>query len=243
MQRTSLIIFLIAAALISGCTTGKRTTKLIDADNDGRFEQTVVNTDNLSQRTLRLQEKVTMATALCSLESNNLSDPDRRLIADVEGVKIYSQNIVAFNMEGCIAESLRWGGERLMNTVINKSADLLNLGIKGYAAVSVAKRVFDNQGVKVDNVAEGATVAIGTDQAPVDIDQRSDRAGDGSTYNTCAGDLIDGECVLPTNTEPDDEDIDPFACGIGDTCIDAAAYLGGFCGPIDPVVASCLSGF
>lgn len=243
MFRTRLILTIALLAFASGCTTGKRTTKLVDADNDGRFEQTVTNTENLSQRTLRLQEKRIMATALCSLESNNLSNPERRLIAVIGDAKIYSQNIPIFSMEGCIAEALRWGGERLVSTVIEKGAELLDTGVKGYAAVSIAKRVFDNQGVRVDNVAEGATVAIGTDEAPVSLDQRSDRAGDGSTYNTCAGELVDGECVLATTNESDDEEIDPFACGIGDNCIDAAAYLGGFCGEIDPAVASCLGGF
>lgn len=243
MFRTRLILALLIAVLCAACTTGKRTTKLVDENGDGRFEQTVTNTDNLSQRTLRVQEKAALANALCSLESNNLSDPDRRIIADINGVKIYSQTIVSFDMSGCIAESMRWGGERLLSTAINKGAELLTLGAKGYAAVSIAKRVFDNQGVKVDNVAEGATVAIGTDQAPVAVDQRSDQAGDSSTYNTCAGEIVEGECVLPANaTLPGEEDIDFRACGVPDTCSSAESYLSGICGDIDPLVADCLMG-
>jgi len=243
MFRTHLILALIAVALCGACTTGKRTTKLVDENGDGRFEQTVTNTDNLSQRTLRVQEKASLANALCSLESENLSDPERRIIADVNGVKIYSQTIVAFDMAGCIAESMRWGGERLLTTAINKGAELINLGIKGVAAVSIAKRIFENQGVRVENVAEGATVAVGTDDAPVAVDQRTDQAGDASTYNTCAGELDDGECVLPANaTLPGAEEIDPLACGVDESCSSAESYLDGSCGEIDPVVADCLMG-
>lgn len=242
MFRTLVIVFL-SLVLATACTTGKRTTKFVDADGDGRFEQTVQNTDNLSQRTLRFQERVGMANALCTLESNNLANPERRIIAEVGDTKIYSQDIPVFDMAGCIEEALRWGGERLLTNVVNKGAELLTLGAKGYAAVSIAKRVLDNRGVKVENVAEGATVAVGTEEAPINIDQRADRAGDNSTYNTCAGELVEGECVLPASAGSDEEEfIDPLACGLPNFCSGLDSYLAGDCGDVDPVVVSCLTG-
>lgn len=218
MLRNQLIYVLLLSVFIAGCANGKRTTKSVDGDQDGIAEQTVSNTDNLSQRTIRYQEKVTMATALCKAGSSDYNE--QRIMfyspeiqvgeVHVKAQPVYNPMVAPFNMTGCIEESMRWGGERIATAVLNKTADLLKFGIIGSAAVDIATAAFENSGVKVSDVAEGATVGVGTDTAPVTIDQRSDRAGDDSTYNTCAGDLVDGECVIPAvaATESGDESDD-----------------------------------
>lgn len=228
MLRTHLIkkvykplIIVLILSFVSACTNGKRTFKQVDHDGDGRFEQQVTNTEKLSQRTLRLQEKRILANGLCSLQSNNHNE--QRLVVSssplviVDGsaitipeeaqTKFYNPSIPPFNMPGCIAEALRWGGERLLAKVIDAGRDLLTLGIKGAAAYKIAKEVTDNSGVKVNGVEAGASVAVGTENAPAAIDNRdlsdnrSGQTGDGSQYGDCAGEVIDGFCVVPSLDE------------------------------------------
>lgn len=224
MLKHLIVIFLVAT--LSACATANRSNKA--TLTGGVVDQTVENTENLSQKTIRYQEKVTLAKALCSLQSDN--HQEQKITTEVEYTPIvivdgtfvevpqskmtsYDNSVKPFDMVGCIEESLRWGGERLLGLVISKASDLLTKTIYGVAAVEIADRITDNSGVRIDGVEEGATVSVGTDNADSDVDNsdnrdlsdnsdnRSDQAGDGSVFNSCEGEVIDGVCSSPPEEE------------------------------------------
>lgn len=114
-----------------------------------------------------------------------------------------------FNMGTCVTDVTKTGMERFF-TGFFKDVFKFGRDIIPYAAgYKVAgkfldyigdnnKLIADSAGVKVNGVEEGATVAVGTDESIVNVDQRRDQAGDNSTFNTCAGEISEtGACVLP----------------------------------------------
>lgn len=121
-------------------------------------------------------------------------------------------NAAPFNMGSCVEDVMKTGVERFFTgffkDVFQFGRDVLPYGA-GYLVADKFldfvnennKLIAENSSPKIENVGEGATVAVGTDNAQVNVDQRSDQAGDGSTYNTCAGEVVDGQCVLPAQAQ------------------------------------------
>lgn len=244
MFRTFVIAFLLAC-LLGGCATAKRTSKQIDSNGDGHAEQTVTNTDNLSQRSLRYQEKVALVNSLCGLQSERHNEQrlvtsampivimDGRAVAVPENsaTKFYNPNIPPFNMVGCIEEGLRWSGERLVLRFTDFVDRAVTKGLPAYLAYKVFKTAVDKDSVSV----KGDNNRVGVSETG-DIDIRQDKAGDQSTYNTCAGEIVDGECVLPAEAASK-----PEACELPEDCSGKDSYLEGSCGEIDPKLVACLA--
>jgi len=226
----NLLVVALLAMFISACATNPITESTTRYDNKTNTSVTESVTSTASQSTMKLMTRAKLAQAVCTAAGNDYKDylvlsntnveflpiviQDGQYIQLPEEAKIKFNNTVnrpsatAFNMSDCVEGVTKTGMERFFTgffkDVFSFGRDVIPYGAGFLVADKFLDFLGDNTGVEVNGVEAGATVAVGSDDANISIDQRSDNAGDNSTFNTCAGEIIEGQCVLPAQAQETD---------------------------------------